>query len=89
MSIQAADNNDFYNKTEPDATDGFSGDSLQDERIFPVIPFPLDIFPRKIRDLIVDSAESHHVDSAVIAGSLLTILSGAIGNSIRVIVKDG
>lgn len=89
MSIQTADNNDFYHLTEPDATDGFSGDSLQDERIFPVIPFPLDIFPRKIRDLIVDIAESHHVDSAVIAGSLLTILSGAIGNSTRVIVKHG
>lgn len=89
MSIQSADNNDFYNQTELDAADGFSGESVQDERIFPVTPFPLDIFPRKIRDLIADIAESHHVDSAVIAGSLLTILSGAIGNSIRVIVKPG
>ena len=61
----------------------------QDEKIFPVCDFPLHAFPKPFQQLISDVSKSLHVDPAISAGIILTVTSGTIGNSVRVLVKHG
>jgi len=57
--------------------------------IFRYRPFPYDVFPSELKNLIKKMADAYHVQPEPVAVVMLTILSAAIGNSIRVEVKGG
>lgn len=52
-------------------------------------PFPVDIFPAKMRKLVSDGANSIGCDPASIAVPLLTTYGAAIGNTRRLRLKNG
>jgi hypothetical protein len=68
-----------------EAVEAFAGTM---EELFPVSLFPLDIFPEKLRLLIERMGEAYGVPVECIASSMITIASAAIGNTVRVGVKD-
>lgn len=62
---------------------------VADNEIFPVIPFPLKALPKRFRKLVNSVASSTQIDQHVISCIALTIISAAIGNSLRISPKDG
>jgi len=52
-------------------------------------PFPVDLLPASMRNYIRDSAKCMDADPVLIAAPALTVFAGAIGNSVRVLVKHG
>jgi hypothetical protein len=64
-------------------------ESISDEIIFPTSPFPLKIFPKRLRHLIRKAGKALHIEPEIIASTVLAIVSSAIGNTIRVSPKEG
>lgn len=62
---------------------------ISDEIIFPMSPFPLKIFPNKLRGLIRKASKALHVEPEIVASAMLAIASAAIGNTIRISPKEG
>lgn len=62
---------------------------ITDQILIPVYPFPLDIFPDGLLNVIKKLSEALHIEPETVASAMLTIASGAIGNSIRVSPKHG
>ncbi len=62
---------------------------FDDQIIIPINPFPLKSLPRKLRRAIKKIATAHNTESAVVASLMLVILSGCIGNTVRVSPKPG
>jgi hypothetical protein len=62
---------------------------ITDKDLISVYPFPFDIFPQELQVLIKKISDALHVEPEIIASAILTITSGAIGNSIRVSPKQG
>ncbi len=60
-----------------------------DKMLIPLQPFPLDVFPESLVGIIERFSNSLGVEAEVIGSSMLTILSSAIGNTIRVSPKYG
>ena len=60
-----------------------------DKILIPLQPFPLEVFPESLVGIIERFSNSLGVDKEVIASSVLTIVSSAIGNTIRVSPKYG
>tara|TARA_B100001964_G_C14207654_1_gene588928 strand:- start:167 stop:1741 length:1575 start_codon:yes stop_codon:yes gene_type:complete len=69
-----------------EAVESFAGVT---EELFPVVQFPLDIFPEELRLLIVKMGEAYGVPTECIASSMITVAAAAIGNTVRVQVKHG
>jgi len=57
-------------------------------KIFPVTAFPLEIFPDDLQKLIINVSESYKVPKDTVATVVLTLLSVAIGNAIRISPKS-
>lgn len=57
--------------------------------IFPCIPFPVDVFPLDLQRFIGKCSVAYSVSDNVIAGMVLTIISGSLGNTVRVQVREG
>lgn len=75
---------------ETDKTDEMDMLSIQGDRcIIPVTNFPLDIFPKEFKEAALTISEAMNVDVGFVASSMLTLMSGAIGNIIRVSPKAG
>ncbi len=62
---------------------------ITDRHIIDERPFPFDIFPERFLRTVDNFAEAHHVGREVAAAMTLTVLSGAIGNTIQVSPKTG
>ena len=60
-----------------------------DKNLIPLQSFPLDVFPESLIGIIERFSNSLGVEKEVIASSMLTIVSSAIGNTIRVSPKYG
>ena len=60
-----------------------------DKSLIPLKPFPLEVFPESLVGIIKRFSNSLGVETAVIASSMLTFASSAIGNTIRVSPKHG
>ena len=60
-----------------------------DKDLIPVYPFPFDVFPQELFDVIEKISDSLHVEPEIVASAILTIISGAIGNTIRISPKKG
>ena len=63
--------------------------NVTDRKIIQPIPFPFHIFPEKIRTFISHISESFSIQPELTSGLVLAILSGCIGNTVRVSVKSG
>ena len=57
--------------------------------LFPQKTFPLDILPEDLQTLCQRAEKAFCINRGVIASMMLTVLSSAIGNSIRIIPKEG
>jgi hypothetical protein len=66
-----------------------NNESISDEIVFPVAPFPLEVFPKKLRRLIHIASKALHVEPEIIASAMLAVASAAIGNTVRVSPKEG
>ncbi len=62
---------------------------ITDQELFPIYPFPFDIFPKELLNVINRLSESLHVEPELIASTMLTIISGAIGNTLKISPKSG
>ena len=60
-----------------------------DKMLIPLQQFPLDVFPQSVIKIINGFSNSLGVETEVIGSSMLTIVSSAIGNTIRVSPKYG
>ena len=56
--------------------------------LFPAVEFPFNKFPEDLRQLVEKMGEAYGVTSACVASSMITVVSAAIGNTVRVKVKD-
>lgn len=74
-----------------DITSASEGETAiyKDSDIFPARPFPFDALPRNLLRTVGEFAEHLHVEPELIASAALTILSGAIGNTVRISPKEG
>lgn len=63
--------------------------TVLDKDLILISPFPFDVFPKKLLSIIKSLSNALHVEPELIASTLLTITSGAIGNTIRVSPKQG
>jgi putative DNA primase/helicase len=61
----------------------------RDEEILPIIDFPLHVFSERFLAVISEIANSLHVELSLISSAMLTVISGAIGNTVRVTPKQG
>ncbi len=59
-----------------------------DEKLIPTITFPLHIFPKELLKLINEVSLSVQVNTEMVAGTVLPIISSAIGNTIRISTKS-
>jgi hypothetical protein len=57
--------------------------------VMPVCGFPMDIFPDMFKQFIDSTANALHVEPEFVASPALTIMSGAIGNTVVVSPKPG
>ena len=55
----------------------------------PPEPFPIDVLPDVLKDFAVEGAKSHGSDVAFFAPAMLSAVSGVMGTSFRVKIKDG
>lgn len=63
-------------------------DKDKDKEIFPESLFPFEIFPERLRTIINNFGTALHVNPKLVAGSLLPIMGGAIGNTVRISPKS-
>ncbi|MBT9169151.1 MAG: hypothetical protein DDT19_02505 [Syntrophomonadaceae bacterium] len=61
--------------------------TFTDKNLIPFYPFPFNVFPQKMLDVIQKLSNALHVEPEVIASAMLTITSGALGNTIKVSPK--
>lgn len=73
------------NKRVIDVTDV----NVPDKKIIQPIPFPFHVFPEKIKRFTYQVSESFSIQPELTASLILAIISGAVGNTLRVSVKAG
>jgi 5S rRNA maturation endonuclease (ribonuclease M5) len=59
------------------------------DKIIRVSQFPLEIFPERFQRFVTEVSRALNVDPGLIASVAMAILSGAIGNTIKVVAKPG
>jgi phage/plasmid primase-like uncharacterized protein len=67
-------------------------DSEQEQQAansFPQVGFPFEVFPDYFQELVKDYSKALQCDAAFMAMNFLTVISGAVGNSITVEIKRG
>ena len=85
-TAQVAD--ELYELAAHAPVEGLAGDKEAEADEAPE-PFPLSALPKFCRDMVENGARAQGVDPAFYAVPMLSILSGCIGNSRRVQIKDG
>ena len=65
------------------------GQKQQDEDLIPPVPFPFDVFPKEFAAIVDVLAAAFSVDAEVVACAMLTVISGALGQSLHVSYKKG
>ncbi len=65
------------------------GNNKTNKMLIPLQPFPIEVFPESLVGIIMRMSKSLCVEPEVIAGSMLTISSSAIGNTVSVSPKYG
>lgn len=50
--------------------------------------FPMDIFPKKVKEFLIKTAESFQVDTALVASNFLLVVSASLGNGIILQAKS-
>jgi hypothetical protein len=60
---------------------------ITDQNLIPVCSFPFDVFPKRLLEVIKNISDALHVEPELVANSMLTIISGALGNTIRISPK--
>jgi len=60
-----------------------------DKELLPFINFPFDEFPQSFRKMVIRMSAAFHIDPEFTATCMLTIMSAALGNSIRVSPRAG
>ena len=58
-----------------------------DEELIPIKQFPIEIFPTEFQDFVTDVATCFNVEEGLVASMAMTVLSGAIGNTVKISVK--
>jgi hypothetical protein len=61
--------------------------TVSDKKIIPESLFPLEVFPERLRTTISNFGTALHVNPELVACSLLPIIGGALGNTIRISPK--
>jgi hypothetical protein len=61
---------------------------MTDNDLIPVVPFPFEILPERLKTMIYTIAEAFHIDPEMVVCCQLPILAAAIGNAIRVSPKE-
>ena len=79
---------------EKNITPGYSVEPVEpveetQDKLFPILEFPLEVFPSDLQDLMIKISHAFNVPVEAVASSMLPIISSAIGNSIRISVKKG
>lgn len=64
-------------------------ESITDEKLLPVTPFPFDVFSEELQNLIDKISHCYQVEPSMVASVMLPLVGGAIGNAIRVSPKKG
>lgn len=67
--------------------EGYHG--MSDREIIELTAFPFDIFSAELKEVIRITSESLEVEQEVVAGIMLGLISGAVGNSVKVSPKPG
>ncbi len=62
--------------------------TVSDKEIIPECQFPFEIFPKRLRNLIDSFGTALHVSPELVASSFLPIMSGAIGNAVKISPKS-
>lgn len=57
-------------------------------KLFPITEFPLNVFPEDLRRLMLRVSGAFNVPVGAVASAMLPIISSAIGNSVRIKVKN-
>jgi hypothetical protein len=60
-----------------------------DKEIITPVPFPFEAFPSTFRDLLLTYSAALQIEPELVALMMMGVLSGAIGNTIRISVKEG
>ena len=63
--------------------------TVKNRKLIPTNTFPLEIFPKRLMGIIQRLSRALHVEPEVVACCMLPIISGAIGNTIKVSPKQG
>jgi len=73
------------------SSEAVSADNAWKEKEKPIefSPFPVDLLPEVLRDLIVESSGSIGCDSSFVALPILSVCSSCIGNSRELLIKEG
>lgn len=66
-----------------------SDSKVTDDTIFPVVAFPFEALPSNLREVIEEIGAALNIEPSVAASIAIAIISGAVGNSIRISVKSG
>jgi hypothetical protein len=64
-------------------------ESITDEKLLPVTPFPFDVFSEELQNLIDKISHCYQVEPSMVASVMLPLVGGAVGNAIRVSPKKG
>ncbi len=60
---------------------------LIDEKLMPIVPFPIHVFPLRLQEFIHEVSVSIHVNTTMVSSAVLPIISSAIGNTVRISPK--
>ena len=59
-----------------------------DEKLMPIVPFPIHVFPARLQEFIKEVSTSIHVNTTMVSCAVLPIISSAIGNTVRISPKS-
>jgi hypothetical protein len=71
-----------------EVTENVIDETMTDRDLIPAVPFPFEILPERLREMIDTIAEAFHIDPGMVVSCQLPILAAAIGNTIRVSSKE-
>lgn len=77
----------LINNAEPIQSD-IVDERSDDEKMIPIITFPFHVFPKELQKFINEVSLSIQVNPEMVSGSVLPIISSAIGNTIRISPKS-
>lgn len=77
----------FYEGSNEDGTDDTDRNDFEKQALG-VCPFPFDVLPDKLRKVIINISDAQGVEPELVAILMLTVISAAIGNTVRISPKS-